>query len=255
MGKVSDQKIKQMDGKILCVMLRFHMEERFNAKVEDVADELGVHVRTSSFRNRWNIMKNKKNFIGPGEGRGLRLTSKGLEEAGMPEYKEMMKEISIHPKTNKEHQDRIKNYLKKPKSGVIFDFLLEYKRLNKTDLATLIGMHIRSRGFSDSVAELRAKNYIESDANGKFYLSNKCFLRGKGICSMESIDKGKLARELAAGSTRIKERKRGRESNEIKLSSIPHSSNKKPKKDMSANDAVKMKVMSVIPYTNIKSEY
>lgn len=277
---MNDQKIKEMDGKILKVMLRFHVEKRFNAKVDDVANQLGVHVRTSSFRNRWCIMKNEKNFIGPGEARGVRLTGEGLKEATSPEYKEMMKEILLRPKTNKEHQDRIKKYLKKPKSRMIFDLLLEFNRLNKTELAKLVRLHIRTRGFTDSLAELRAKTYIEKDGNKEFYLTNKCFLNGKDNCSVECIDNKKLAPAIAEGTAQIEDRKRRRvgtikdvkkhntvvkredisdatrkmSSNEDEIGPIKDSSKKRLKKEIVPNDTIKVKVVSMIPYTNIKSE-
>ena len=88
--------MNEIDGKILKVMLMFHMEERFNIKVADVANELDTHPRTTSFAKRWSFLKNTKNLIGPGTDGGLRLTKQGLDEAATPEYKEMMKELSIH---------------------------------------------------------------------------------------------------------------------------------------------------------------
>lgn len=280
MGKLNDQKIKEMDGKILKVLLRFHMEKRFNAKVDDVANELGVHVRTTSFRNRWCTMKNEKNFIGPGEGRGVRLTSEGLKEATNPKYKEMMKEILLRPKTSKEHQHRIKKFLKKPKSRMIFDLLLEFNRLNKTELAKLVGLHIRTRGFTDSLAELRSKTYIEKDGNKKFYLTSKCFMNGKDNCSVESTDNNKLAAAISEGAAQIDYRKRGivdtiknlnkhhtvakrkdisddtieKSSDDDENDTIKDSSNKRRKKEIVPNDTIKVKVVSMIPYTNIKSE-
>ena len=212
----NDEKTKEMDGRILKVMLEFHTLKRSNIKVGDVANALGVHIRTNSFRDRWSVLKNKKNFIGPGKDGGLQLTSEGITEAETPEYKEMMKELAIVPKTNKEHQDRIKKYLKKSKCGVIFDLLLEYKSLKRNELSDLVGINNRSHQFSDSLKELRAKDYVEKKpGSNKFYLSDKCFLNGKENRSKgeDTIDTKKFATKIAEGRSKIESRKHGPKKN------------------------------------------
>ena len=270
--KYMDENMKVMDGKILTVMLSFHMEERFDTTVNDVADELGVHVSNKLLQNCWMLMKNEKGFIGRGEGLGLRLTSKGLQELAKPEYIEYMKDIPIPPKTNKEHQDRILEYLK-GKSGIIFGLLLEYKRLSKFELAALGGMNMRSRGLAKTIAKLQDRNYIRKDTDDKFYLTSKCFLKGENTSSMGSVDEVKLARELAAGSARIEEKKRrkaekkkrkrerGESKEKVKIKkddiselSFAKSGNKRRKKEMDANDTVKFEVVSVIPYNSLESK-
>ena len=270
--KYMDENMKLMDGKILTVMLSFHMEERFDATVGDVADELGVHVSNKVLQNCWTLMKNEKGFIGRGEGRGLRLTSKGLQELAKPEYIEFMKDIPIPPKTNKEHQDRILKCIK-GKSGIIFGLLLEYQRLDKFELAALSAW---SRGLARSIAKLQDRNYIRKDTDEKFYLTSKCFLKGENTSPKGSVDEVKLARELAAGSARLEEKKRrkaekkmkkkrkrergeSKEKGKIKKDDISElsfakSGNKRRKKEMDANDIVKMEVVSVIPYNKLESQ-
>ena len=208
-AKISPQ---EMDGKILKVMMMYHMEERFNIKVDDVANELGVHPRTTSFASRWSFLKNKKNLIGPGTNGGLRLTKEGLEEAATPEYKQMMKELSITPKTNKEYHDRIKKYLKEPKSEPMFNLFLKYGSLTKDELSAIIALHTRNHKFFYSFKELKEKGYVETDPNAKkkYRLSDKSFLKGKENRAKDGdIDKKQLAAEIEKGHALMESRKRG----------------------------------------------
>jgi hypothetical protein len=210
-------KTKEMDGKIMKVMLMFHMEERFDIKAEDVANELGVHIRTKSFRKRWGFLKNEREFIGLGKADGLRLTKEGLEEAATPEYKEMMKELSTNPNTNDEHQERIKKYVKKPKSVAMLNLLLEYGTLTKAELSALLAVQAGSHGFFYSLQELRVKGYVEEDPYSsskkekKFRLSDKSFLKAKEYRSKKigDSDAKKLAAEVASGLALMESRKRG----------------------------------------------
>ncbi len=113
------------------------------------------------------------------------------------------------PKTNQEHHERMKRFFKKPKSGMILDKLVEYKKLSKQELCELVGMSIRSKGFAESPAEMRAKGYVKTDTNSKkFYLSEKCFLKGRGNEESSSIDERKLAKDIAAGRAIIESRKK-----------------------------------------------
>ena len=208
-----DDKIKEMDAKILKVMMMFHMEEKPNVKVDDVANELCVHIRSKGFRDRWSFLKNTKNLIGKSKSdNGLALTKIGLEEAATPEYREMMKDLAITPKTNLEHQERLKKHLKKSKSIAIFDFLLKYGSLSKAELSPLVGQNARSHGFHYSFKELTVRGYVEVDPDysgkgKKFRLANKAF-KGKDDRPKEiDIDAEHLIKELAVGVARIESQK------------------------------------------------
>lgn len=214
----NNEKEKEMAGKILKVMFQCHMEERFDITIDDVANQVGVHKRTRSFREPWSSLR-KANLIGPGsKKKGLRLTEEGLKEATTPEYKEMMKELSMKPKTNKEHQERIKKYLQKPKAAEMYDLLHTYGSLTKDDLSALIGQNKRSHGYHYSFNELKAKHYIEEDPDSKdnkmnkFRLSDKCFLNPKEDRPKECG--GIVAKErdvnLAKGLALIESRKKNK---------------------------------------------
>ena len=231
MGKVATvvkekSKEEMMDGKILGVMMGFQMENNFNATLVDVASTIGCQERTKSFRERWSILKNTRNYIGPsksGKG-GFQLTEEGLKHAPQSdEYKEMMKDLSFKSMTNKDKQDRIKKHLKKTKSGMIFDFLNEYGSLTTDDLAAIVGQNKRSHTFHYSLKELRDKGYVEEDPDNddskgkKFRLSDKSYLNPHDRLDSSDIDSKKLQEKIAEGNETIKSRMTGpRKSKESK---------------------------------------
>ena len=214
-GSSKEDKIKEIDAKILNVMLTYHMEGKNNATVEDVANDLNVHPRNKPFRERWTHLKNTRNLIGKSDsGDGLSLTKLGLDEAATPEYKEMMKELAIVPKTNSEHQERIKKHLKKKKSVAIFDFLLRYGALSNSELSALVGQNCRSHAYHYSLQELRVRGYVEVDPNysgkgKKFRLSDKAFKSKDDRPSEDNIDKKELADTLTIGRNKIESQKQG----------------------------------------------
>jgi len=228
----NNKKEKEMVGKILKVMFQCHMEERFDITIEDVANQVGVHERTRSFRETWSSLR-KANLIGPSSKKScLRLTEEGLKEAATPEYKEMMKELSIKPKTNKEHQERIKKFLQKSKAAEMYDLFHKYGSLTKDDLSALIGQNKRSHGYHYSFNELKAKHYIEEDPDSKdnkmnkFRLSDKCFLNPKedrpkecgGIVAKECAVN--LAKGLALIESRKKNKSKGIKKEAVKEENI-----------------------------------
>lgn len=209
-------KIEIMDEKILGVMMGFQMENNFSVSLIDVANAIGCQERTKSFRERWSVVKNQKKFIGPSKtGKGFQLTEEGMKLAQTDEYKEMMKELSVKSKTNKDHQERIKKHLKKPKSGVIFDFLNEFGSLTSDKLAALVGQNKRSHGFHYSLKELRDKGYVEEDPTTNdgerknFRLADKSYLKPEDrLEGDDADDNGKLDKKVAEGIEAIKSRKR-----------------------------------------------
>jgi hypothetical protein len=215
MASSKNDKTKEMDAKILSVMLTFHLEDKTKVTVKTVADALGCNEKTKTFRERWSFLKIKRKLIAPGEdNNGLRLTKAGLDEAATPEYKAMMKDLAIVPKTNADHQEKIKKYLKKPKSIQIFDFLLQYGSLSKADLSHLVGVNHRSHGFHYSLKELRDKEYVEESPNDsgkgkKFRLSSKAFKSEGDQPKENDVDAEELATKIANGIALIESRKRG----------------------------------------------
>eukprot|EP00531_Pseudo-nitzschia_arenysensis_P012902 CAMPEP_0116125480 /NCGR_PEP_ID=MMETSP0329-20121206/5832_1 /TAXON_ID=697910 /ORGANISM="Pseudo-nitzschia arenysensis, Strain B593" /LENGTH=384 /DNA_ID=CAMNT_0003619521 /DNA_START=279 /DNA_END=1433 /DNA_ORIENTATION=+ len=199
-----------MDGKILKVMLEFHVAKRFNVKVDEVAKGLGIGKGTKAFSETFLYLKNVLKFIGPGENNGFKLTKEGLRAAATPEYKKMIQElVTNQPRTNKEHHKFIKKTFTKPKSDQIFDLLLEYKRLSRNQLSDLIGVNPGGHGFFYSLQELRTKEYVKMDPSNKLlFLSQKCFVNGNEERYQE-VDKKKLATKLAIGRRLVESRKKG----------------------------------------------
>ena len=213
-----------MDAKILKAMLMYHEDGRSNIKVEDVARDLEAHPRSKAFRSRWSFLMNTKHLIGKSKsGDGLELTKKGLDEAATPEYKARMKELTIVPKTNKDHQERIKKYLKKPKSAEIFNFLNTFGPLSKDELAALVGQNPRSHGFFYSFNELRDKGYLEpelgltSRGKTKYRLTKNAFKSQDDRPKEADIDIGVLEEQISKGRARIESRKKGQRSNNKKI--------------------------------------
>ena len=210
----AQEKEKEMDAKIMKVMLTYHIEQRFDMKVEDVANEIGCHIRTKTFRERWGFLKNTRKLIGPSEkGKGFQLTKAGLDEAATPEYKEMMKELSMTSKTNVEHQERIKKHLKGIKAIAMFDFFLRFGSLTTKELSALVGQNNRSHSFFYSFKELKTRGYVEDDPRGeakkgkRFRLADKVFLKAKeDRPSEDDIDTKALADEVSKGLAVIESR-------------------------------------------------
>ncbi len=201
----------EMDGRILKVMLEFHVVKRHNAKLDEIAKAVvGTRKGTESFSKRFLYLKNVKKLIGLGDKNGFRLTTEGLREAATPEYKEMMKDlvVGVQAKTDKKHHERIKKYLVKPKSCLIFDLLLEYKRLSRKQLSDLVGVNPGSHGFFYSLQELKIKEYVKMDPSTKLlFLSGKCFVDGNKD-SYNTVDAKKLATEISIGRRLVESRKK-----------------------------------------------
>eukprot|EP00536_Pseudo-nitzschia_multiseries_P001440 jgi/Psemu1/3359/gm1.3359_g len=204
----TEEKAKAMNSKILAVMFEFHRDEKFDVTMADVAHQIGCHERTKSFCEQFRFLKNKKKYIGASKDgtKGFQLTQEGLGHAMTPEYKEMIKEQSIKPKTNQEHQDRIKKYFKRPKSIEMFDILVKYGSVFPEELGALVGVNRRAHCYFYSWQELRQKGLVEKEPGfqgkrkAKYRLTNKAFLNHKqDRVGEENIDREKLAKCVALG--------------------------------------------------------
>jgi hypothetical protein len=168
-------------------------------------------------------LKNTRNLIGKSQsGDGFALTKVGLEEAATLEYREMMKELAITPKTNLEHQERIKKHLKKSKSIAIFDFLLKHGSLSNAELSPLVGQNQRSHGYHYSLKELRVRRYVEVDPDysskgEKFRLANKAFKAKEDRPKENDISTEELAKEITVGLALIESKRNDSRSSRKKL--------------------------------------
>ena len=259
-SKNMEQKGKDMEAKVLKVMLMYHEDDKHDSKVEDVAAELGCHVRSKMFRERWSDLK-KRGLLGKSKsGDGTVLTKLGLEEAATPEYKAMMKDLAITPKTNEEHQEKIKKYFKKKKSGQIFDFLLKYGSLTKDELSALVGQNKRSHAFFYSFNEVRDKGYMEEDSssNGKmkkYRLSDKAFKTKDARPKQSDDDLKDLKNEISKGEAKIESQKTGQRSIQKTAKKLKAMKTEKAdigKAEAPGNDAEKM--MEIVPVVSKDGE-
>ena len=206
---------QSMDDKILGVMMAFKMENNDSVSLADISNRIGCHERNKPFRERWSVLKNQKQYIGPSsKGKGFQLTDEGFKNAPQSdEYKEMMKELSEQLSTNDGHQKRIKKYLKQSKSVAIFDFLNVYGSLTADQLCALVGQNKRSHAYFYSLKELRGKGYVEEDSTGKqkkFRLADKSYLNPENDrIKDDAIDTKKLEELVTKGIETIASQKQG----------------------------------------------
>ena len=172
------------ESTILAIMMQYHIDDKNDVQFEDVAAEIGCHERNKGWRELWTSVK-KKGYVEASTtcNKGFQLTQKGIDLAATDEYKEM---LSFKPKTNEEHQERIKKRLKKSKSVEIFDLLQKHGSLTRYELAGIMGQKDRGHAFSYSLQELKkTKGLVEEDPSTagkskggkKLRLSDKAYLK------------------------------------------------------------------------------
>ncbi|CAB9512411.1 expressed unknown protein [Seminavis robusta] len=197
--------VEEKEAAILAVMLKFHMEEKHDANFDDVAHELSIHARNKNWRSVWPLLQ-EQGFVAPSASgkKGFQITPEGIEKGKTPEYVEFMKDKNFVATTNEEHQGRIKSRFKKNLSVKLFDMILKYGSLSRSELAGLVREKDRSHGFSYSLQELRKKELVEPNpdastkVNGiKLRLSRKAFLKPEDRPEPEPIEPETLAEAVA----------------------------------------------------------
>ena len=198
------------ESTILAIMMQYHIDDKNDVQFEDVAAEIGCHERNKGWRELWTSVK-KKGYVEASTtcNKGFQLTQKGIDLAATDEYKEM---LSFQPKTNEEHQERIKKRLKKSKSIEIFDLLQKHGSLTRYELAGIMGQKDRGHAFSYSLQELKKrKGLVEEDPTKagkskgkKLRLSDKAYLKPEYRPSepeLVILDTKTLAKAVADNAT------------------------------------------------------
>jgi hypothetical protein len=131
----------------------------------------------------------------------------------------------------------IKNVLrKKTKAPQIFDLLVKYGLLTRTELATIVGINPGSHSFSYGLLDLKTKGYVEAvsaDGKGKkLRLTDKAFLnalddRPEAIAVDEKV--------IEDGAKKIEANKKKKSSEDedggSKKKKVPKKTNGKSKRD------------------------
>lgn len=169
-------------------------EEYSGLSFEDIMNSLGMNNRNTGWRNAWKEL-NQQGFTEE-KGSGGFFTSKfgltdaGLEEAATDEYKEALAAATVtQPKTNAEHQERIKAKLMNARGEQIFDLLMERGPLSRNELAKILGISDRGAYFSYALQQLKNQGYAEVVGKGKgkkVRLAQKAFLPGSPEVSQYS---------------------------------------------------------------------
>ena len=193
---------KEDEAKLLGIFLQYHMDERVDVTFEVAAVDLDCHKSNNRWRAVWKSIKDSGLIETASSGKGYQITTKGIESASTPEYREFMKEKNFVPATNEQHQERLKKRFKQKKSSAIFDLLLKHGSLSRYELAGLLGEKDRSHSFSYSLQELvKLKKFVENDPDcsgkrKKFRLSDKAFLKAEDRPQPEELDAGVLAKAV-----------------------------------------------------------
>ena len=172
---------EERENKLLGGMLQHIMLGKETVSFQQLSKDLSFMERTTSWRDSWKILMNKKHFIEIAEGTSVftgecRLTEAGKDHAATPEYLEYIKDLNFIPRTNDDHQARIKKRLINDKGRQIFDLLLNHGSLSRTELSTILHCNDRQHKFSYALQDLKKKNLVESVGEKKIRLSDNAFL-------------------------------------------------------------------------------
>jgi hypothetical protein len=232
------------EDKLLGAMMTYLMQGKTGVSFKQLSNDLNFMERTKSWRESWRILVENKHFLAPADGCSStytgdhELTQAGKDHASTPEYQEYLKELNFQPASNKEHQASLKKRLQKPKAKVIFDLLLQYGTLTRTELSNIIGMNDRSHSFSYGLQELVQKELVEVASTGKDgqkrRLADKAFLNPDDDRPIpEELD----PELLKAGTQKISDHKRKTDSDSDEDGSKKKKKKKKSKKKKKKTEA------------------
>jgi hypothetical protein len=228
------------EDKLLGVMLGHIMQGRETVSFTQLSEDLGFMDRTTSWRNSWKVLFDDKKFVELAEGGKsifkdeCRMTQAGKDHAATPEYLEFMKELNFVPKTNKDHQARLKKRMLNDRAVQIFELLLKHGPLSRRELSSMLHCNDRQHKFSYGLKDLKTKNLVEVvevDGKKKLILSDKAFRSPEDRPKAVPIDPTIL--EEGVRAVESKKRSAGKMSEEAKEGNDgkKHSKEKKSKKE------------------------
>jgi hypothetical protein len=193
---------KPNETTLLAMFMEYHMGENHNVTFEVFAQDIGCHKSNNAWRAVWKSIKDEGYIEPASDGKGFKMSEKGIEMAMTPEIKAHLEKLSIVPQTNEEHQERIKNSFKKRLSPKLFDVLMNHGALTRYELAGLVRKKDRSHEFSYALQELKKKQLVEpepcnSGALRKIHLSDKAFLKPEDRPEPDLLDPRKLAEAVS----------------------------------------------------------
>lgn len=212
---------EERENMLLGCMLEHVMRGKDTVSFKQLSKDLSFMDRTTSWRDSWKILLNKKQFIEIQQGASVftgecRLTKAGKDHAATPKYLEYVKENHFTPQTNDEHQARIKKRLKNDRGREIFDLLLTHGSLSRKELSTILHCNDRQHKFSYGLQDLKTRALVEADESAgkaKLRLSNKAFLSPGDRPVTVDVD----PMVLQEGALTIEKNKRPRSQDSTKL--------------------------------------
>ena len=177
----------------------------------DILKELGMNDRNTKWRNTWRELE-QKGYIQQSMGKemssgggsffvsGFHLTDTGMDVTATDEYKQAMKsnkEILAKPKTNQELHKQIKEKLMNKRGDEIFDLLLKFGSLSRTELSGKLGISDRGAYFSYALQQLKDLGYVEIDSDNpgkqkRLRLSDSAFVVRPHVEKQVPGSKGEL---------------------------------------------------------------
>lgn len=173
-------------------LLEADQKEKSGLSFAAIMSSLGMNDHNTGWRNSWKDLEKKglTQQVPGGNGgfftSGFCLTKEGLDAFATDDnMKEAMAVISEkQPKTNEEHQNRIKSKLMNKRGEEIFDVLLKHGPLSRKEIAAKLGISDRGAYFSYALQQLKDLGYVRKvrviKEDGKEEnlneLTDKCFV-------------------------------------------------------------------------------
>ena len=205
----------EREDQLLGGMMKYLMQGKEGVSFKQLSKDLGFMERTKSWRNSWKDLVEDKGLIEAAEGNSsmysgdYQLTQAGKDHASTPEYQQYLEEMNFVPQSNEQHKEHLKKRLLNDKARTMFDSLLKYGALTRTELALIVGVNDRSHAFSYGLKDLKTKELVKvvakSSGKGKgLILTDKAFLDQSDRPATQDLD----ASILEKGKKMVESRKR-----------------------------------------------
>jgi len=168
---------------ILALMVECHVQCNDSVNFGRILKHHKLGASNEEWNKAWNELI-KEGLIEPeGADTPFKLTDIGKERAGkgnakFEAFNELKRIIENPPKTNAEYHMQLKSNLLNELGAEMFDLLLEWHLLGRTELAGLLGINRNPCEFNYPLKQLKALGLVEDDPDhkNKNRLSDKAFV-------------------------------------------------------------------------------
>ncbi|CAB9524104.1 expressed unknown protein [Seminavis robusta] len=162
---------EEKEKALLGNLLRHFMKGNESVSFKECSEDLGFMERTKTWQAAWRSLAQQRHIEAP-EANPIygahKLTDQGKEFGATDEYKEFLEDQRYQPKTNEEHQTRLKKRLDKKSYGEnLFDLLLEHGSLSRKEMSGIVGVVSGSHKFSYGFKDLKDLGFMEIDPADK----------------------------------------------------------------------------------------